>query len=164
MPVRDSVRVAEINRLHEEIGKNSFPKALRIGALLVEQKALLEHGDWGPWMDANLRFSRRTATTYMKYHNWRDFLKSENVSDMLTANEVIREAEGKGRQGGNRGRKVPASSPTAENVFAYDLELSAEDNKKLKELQSTKYKTKEAVEAICLAIREAYAGMEVNDD
>ena len=52
------VAADEINRLHHEI-KDAFrtgiEKAIRIGELLTEQKARCKHGEWLPWLNANVR-------------------------------------------------------------------------------------------------------------
>lgn len=53
-------RVQEIVALHGEIIghlKRSLEKAIRIGELLAEQKKTVQHGDWIPWMTANLYLS-----------------------------------------------------------------------------------------------------------
>lgn len=44
---REAMTTAEINQLHQEIigpARTSLAKAIRIGELLVEQNANLEHG------------------------------------------------------------------------------------------------------------------------
>jgi hypothetical protein len=58
----------EIGRLCKEIteigiraGKDALPKAIRIGELLVEQKAKIPHGGWLPWLEENFPYSESTA-------------------------------------------------------------------------------------------------------
>lgn len=75
-------RAHEIARLHTEIAgyvKVGLEKAVQIGKLLTEQKTELAHGDWIPWIEANLPFQQRTAQYYMKVHARRGELK--NASD-----------------------------------------------------------------------------------
>ena len=55
----------EVNRLHAEVVKFTVAKAIRIGALLTEQKAKCAHGEWIPWIKANLAFNRHLAARYM---------------------------------------------------------------------------------------------------
>jgi hypothetical protein len=76
-------RVSEIITLHNEIVsylRMSVKKAIRIGELLSEQKACLQHGEFLPWIKANLSFTERTAQNYMRLYTQRDLLKNENVS------------------------------------------------------------------------------------
>ncbi|MBA7633985.1 hypothetical protein ES703_41556 [subsurface metagenome] len=78
-------RVQEITQLHNEIGgylKMSLEKAIRIGELLVQQKASMKHGGFTAWIEANLSFTDRTARNYMRLFRQRDEIKTENVSDL----------------------------------------------------------------------------------
>ena len=66
-------RADEINRLYESVvgrfrkaGDDSWPELLEIGQLLTEQKGALAHGQWLPWVEANLPFGRREASNYMR--------------------------------------------------------------------------------------------------
>lgn len=78
-------RTQEINRLHNEVCmglKTIVEKAIRIGKLLVEQKAECNHGEWLPWLKANVKFSERTARNYMRLYSRRDEIKSATVADL----------------------------------------------------------------------------------
>lgn len=89
-------RINEIASLHSQIGgllKLSLDKAIRIGELLTEQKASLKHGEYMPWVKANLPFTERTAQNYMRLYNQREQLKNENVSHL---NEGYRLLQGLG--------------------------------------------------------------------
>lgn len=82
----------EITRLHAEIVdalRSSLEKALRIGEFLTEQKAALPHGEFGPWVAANLPFSDRTAQRYMRLHRERDRIKTDTVSDLGDAYRLL---------------------------------------------------------------------------
>ncbi len=62
-------RVVEISKLHSEIAvyiKVTLEKAIRIGELLAEQKAGMDHGTWLPWMEESLPFRRRQAQPKIK--------------------------------------------------------------------------------------------------
>jgi|WetSurMetagenome_2_1015567.scaffolds.fasta_scaffold109152_1 hypothetical protein len=84
--------VSEVNRLHAEIAadlKMTLEKVLRIGELLYQQKAAMKHGEFIPWMKANLTFTDRTARNYMKMWRQRDRLKTEGISDLTGAYKMI---------------------------------------------------------------------------
>jgi len=85
-------RADEINRLHGEIMgalRTSVEAAIRIGELLTEQKAELEHGEWLPWILTHVPFSEWTARNYMRLHRERAQLKSGNVPDLTSAYRAI---------------------------------------------------------------------------
>lgn len=88
----DTSRVKEILRLHAEIEaevRTTLPKAIRLGQLLVEQKAELGHGEWLPWVKANCPFSDRSAQDYMKYYRRRRELKTATVADLPGARKLL---------------------------------------------------------------------------
>ena len=85
-------RIEEIKRLHNEIlgfGKLSLENAIRIGQLLTDQKEELEHGEFIRWIKENLPFTDRAARRYMELWRYRDTLKSENVSDLSSAYQLL---------------------------------------------------------------------------
>lgn len=86
-------RAAEIKRLHAEIGeaiRTSIDKALRIGQLLTAQKAETKHGDWLPWLKANVPFSFRSAQRFMDLWDNREYVgKSANVTHLRDAYELL---------------------------------------------------------------------------
>jgi DUF3102 family protein len=83
---------AEINRLHTEIdeaARTTIDKAIRIGQLLSEQKRSLKHGQWLPWLEANVSFTDRTARNYLRVFEKREQLKLESVSDLTKAYRLL---------------------------------------------------------------------------
>ena len=77
-----------INRLHAEIcdaARTTIDKAIRIGQLLTEQKARLKHGQWLPWLETNVEFSRQTADNYRRIYDRREELKSLNIGNLTDA-------------------------------------------------------------------------------
>lgn len=85
-------RIQEISNLHQEIIghlKMSLEKAIRIGELLTEQKASMKHGEFTPWIKANLPFTDRTTQNYMRVYRERDRLKTETVSDLTQAYQLL---------------------------------------------------------------------------
>jgi hypothetical protein len=57
--------------------------------LLVEVRESLPHGEWLPWLQANVPFTDRTARNYIRLHDQRDRLKLETVSDMTGAYRLL---------------------------------------------------------------------------
>lgn len=87
-------RIREIIDLHGEIAdylKISLNKAIRIGELLTEQKKSLKHGEFTPWIKANLPFTARTAQNYMQFYHNRELFKTESVSDLSSAYAILTE-------------------------------------------------------------------------
>ena len=83
---------SEIIKLHNEIlglGRTCLEKAVRIGRLLIEQKAALKHGEFTDWIESNLPFTDRTARNYMRLYENRDLLKTENVSNLQGAYRLL---------------------------------------------------------------------------
>lgn len=88
----ESIRLIE--QLHKEIleaARTSLPKAIKIGRILSTIKAKLEHGQWLPWIEKHLPFAGRTATRYIKCFEERDRLKSDSVSDLAEAYDLLTE-------------------------------------------------------------------------
>ncbi|WP_267428510.1 DUF3102 domain-containing protein [Methylobacterium sp. GC_Met_2] len=83
MSNRLPVLVGEIRRAHEEArsaARFSAERALAAGHLLIEAKTAVGHGEWLPWLRANLGMSERTAQGYMRLA--RTGLKSATVADL----------------------------------------------------------------------------------
>jgi Protein of unknown function (DUF3102) len=62
-------QATEANEAHERIVSvlsNTVLDAIAIGEFLTEKQTTLSHGEWLPWIAANLTFDRRTATNYMR--------------------------------------------------------------------------------------------------
>jgi hypothetical protein len=65
----------EINRqqqLADEHFRTSVQHALKVGGLLLLVKAGLRHGEWLPWLAANVSIAERTAQDYMNLASQRD--------------------------------------------------------------------------------------------
>ncbi len=88
----EKTRTQEIVRLHSEVVdhlRQSLEKAIRIGQLLSEQKQVLKHGEFIPWLEANIPFTDRTARNYMRLYRERDRIKTETVSDLKGAYALL---------------------------------------------------------------------------
>ena len=81
-----------INKLHRSLlntVKMTIEKADQIGELLVQQKKILEYGNFTKWIEGNLEFSVKTAQNYMRIYNNRDIIKNENVSCLSEAYKLL---------------------------------------------------------------------------
>jgi hypothetical protein len=67
-----------------EAYKRSVEHAMAAGDLLIEAKAKLTHGQWGPWLEAKCEMSDRTARLYMRAARGRGALeaKTATVADL----------------------------------------------------------------------------------
>jgi hypothetical protein len=82
-----SDRVRLINEEHKaslmdattavEAARRYMARVLNIGRLLAEEKAEIRHGEWIPWVEANLEFSRQQAAKYMRAHENRAAIEAE---------------------------------------------------------------------------------------
>jgi hypothetical protein len=87
-------REEKIKRLHLETSSYltiALWKAVEIGQLLTEQKEELKHGEFMPWIKANMPFSTATARNYMRLWERREDLKLLTVSNLKTAYKVVKE-------------------------------------------------------------------------
>lgn len=57
---------AEINGIKQQMRASVLSAAVEIGRRLTEAKALVAHGAWSDWLEANLDYSARTAQNLMQ--------------------------------------------------------------------------------------------------
>lgn len=62
------VIAAEINTITYQTRKILLASAVEIGRRLKEAKSLLNHGEWGKWLEESVNYSRRTAERLMKLY------------------------------------------------------------------------------------------------
>ena len=63
--------LGEIVRIHSELlegARFTLEKAMRVGELLTGIKGGMKHGEWLPWLEKNVPFTRATAANYMRLH------------------------------------------------------------------------------------------------
>ncbi len=61
--------IEQIQGLHKSIGanlNNALQNAILIGEILFKKKEELKHGEFIPWIEKNLPFSRVTANKYLR--------------------------------------------------------------------------------------------------
>src|SRR5258708_348920 len=79
----------KINTLHRAI-VGSVESAIMIGQILTEIKnEVLQHGQWLPWVEANLEFTNQTAGNYMRVFENRDKLQSKGTLSLSAAYKLL---------------------------------------------------------------------------
>ncbi|MDY7026702.1 MAG: DUF3102 domain-containing protein [Spirochaetota bacterium] len=89
-------QIIEFHRLIHRSMRDALDYALQAGQLLTEVKDELKHGDFLPWVKANMPFAERTAQRYMKLHEYRD--KCDRVADLQEAYKQIETIEAQEKQ------------------------------------------------------------------
>lgn len=56
----------EINSIKDQTKRMMIFNSIEIGRRLVEAKSLLQHGEWGNWLEEKVDYSQRTAQNLMK--------------------------------------------------------------------------------------------------
>ena len=56
----------EIRTLHRQAQCMVLGYAIEIGRRLKEAKAMLDHGQWGPWLREEVDFSQSSANNFMR--------------------------------------------------------------------------------------------------
>ena len=116
----EELAAAEINRLHGEVGEGlrlTVEKTIRIGELLIEQKAKLAHGDWIPWIKANLTFPVRTAQRYVACWQNREKLNTSSTTH-LTIEDLAHQSKPERKPGEDKQEK-----PAREEEEQQDIDL-----------------------------------------
>lgn len=57
---------AEINNIKDQTRKMVLYNSIEIGRRLLEAKSMLEHGEWGNWLEEKVDYSQSTANNLMK--------------------------------------------------------------------------------------------------
>ena len=75
--------------------KTAIENAIECGRLLLEAKSQVAHGEWLPWIEANLSFGPRQAQKYIRLADHAAVLPNANCGSHLSINaalELIAEA------------------------------------------------------------------------
>lgn len=59
---------AEINTIKSKVRQVVIYSSIEIGGKLVEAKSLVNHGEWGKWLEQNVEYSQSTADYLMKLY------------------------------------------------------------------------------------------------
>ncbi|MHB1651408.1 MAG: DUF3102 domain-containing protein [Desulfitobacteriaceae bacterium] len=62
------VIAAEINSIKDQARAMILSSSIEIGRRLVEAKEMLQHGEWGKWLEKSVDYSHDTATNLMKIY------------------------------------------------------------------------------------------------
>ena len=84
-------RITELHNSILDRLQRSLRDALEIGDLLQQQKAVLAHGEFTPWIENELPFTPRTARRYIALYEHRDKLQSQNVNTLTEAYRLLQE-------------------------------------------------------------------------
>lgn len=80
----------EINSIKEQTRKMLLVNSIEIGRRLVEAKSMMEHGQWGEWLEKSVDYSHSTANNLMKiYHEYgsnQNALFDNNVNSQAIGN------------------------------------------------------------------------------
>lgn len=60
------VIAAEINSIKDQTRNMVLYNGIEIGRRLVEAKGMIEHGEWGTWLESSVAYSQRTANNLMR--------------------------------------------------------------------------------------------------
>jgi hypothetical protein len=63
-----------------ELSRPFFQHAIQVGALLIQAKESVGHGQFYPWLDQNCGLKKRQAQRYMKVAKHRDQFENSNAS------------------------------------------------------------------------------------
>jgi len=77
----EAIRLRELHVSMIAHARKIGAEAIEAGDTLMRVKAGLDHGEWLPWLKANVQFSARTAEKYMRCYERRDELKAKFESD-----------------------------------------------------------------------------------
>ena len=66
LPTQYATEINEAHQLALQHAASAVNYGVKVGTLLLEAKAVLPHGQWLPWLRANVVFSERTAQSYMR--------------------------------------------------------------------------------------------------
>lgn len=136
VPVEDDAQT--IKTLHEGIlaqFTNAIKNAIAIGEILTRKKSELKHGEFTPWIEANLPFTDRHARTYMRVFENRELLKRKSISDLKSAMLLLSDS-------GQSENETNLESPVIlYRRFQDGKKLSKPEKDTLKEYLSAQYRT-----------------------
>lgn len=87
--VRDGdIIAAEINTIKEDTRRVMIANAIRIGGKLMEAKSMVDHGQWGKWLEEKVDYSQSTANNLMKLYQEYG-TRQESLFDNWTNSETF---------------------------------------------------------------------------
>jgi DNA N-6-adenine-methyltransferase (Dam)/Protein of unknown function (DUF3102) len=118
----------------------SATSALEAGKALLAAQALLRHGQWLPWLKANVGIPKSTASLYMQAAKDRHHIEMSNVGH-LSLRGMIREIQGRG--GSNNEHYTPSEYVEAARRVLGEIDLDPASCAKANEVvRACKFYTK----------------------
>lgn len=103
-------RVESINAEYhacEAAARSAVKHAIRCGEMLIEEKAKLNHGEWGTWLEENFEGSPRYAQMFMKLAREQSSLNPKDVS-YLSISEALSQLAAPNKDAGSKPGKREA--------------------------------------------------------
>jgi hypothetical protein len=116
---------------------SALKHGLELGSLLNQKKEMLAHGDFLPWITANLPFSVKTAQNFMRLDNHRAELEEKRIDRLTDAYQyLIVEKPAIAEDPEDIGGEVEVIDEPDESIYWYWPELQ-ELIKKMNKAQSS---------------------------
>lgn len=88
---------AEINSIKDQTGRMLLYSSIEIGRRLTEAKSMVNHGEWGKWLENSVSYSQSTANKLMrlfeeygaKLTDGKDSLNSESIPNLSYTQAII---------------------------------------------------------------------------
>lgn len=119
-----AVRIRAEHEAAQASAREAVAHAIRAGELLIEAKAALQHGQFGPWLAANVAFSERTARGYMRLAGL-DEAKRQRVADMSLRGALRSLAAPVDLRPFSRDELTTMSRPELDQYRRHSLEVAA---------------------------------------
>lgn len=131
-------KTQEIIKLHNGIAQSmrrSVEDAIRIGELLTEAKAELDHGMFIPWIERELPFDRMTGNRYMRLFIYKD--KCNNALHLQDAYRRVEQLEDQERQKERqrKDRLIAEKQRTGKKPDGWDRSVDYEEARREEEAQ-----------------------------
>ena len=84
---------ARANEAHQSAMRSArevAEHARAAGEALLAAKARVQHGEWGPWLRKNVKFSERTARVYMEVaRRWPEIQRNGSTAAVLSLRDAL---------------------------------------------------------------------------
>jgi hypothetical protein len=111
----------DLKQAHEAAQRAGLPYYRAAGEKMIEAKAQLKHGEFGPWIKRNFGISQQHASRYMAYAHATADTQNSRAREFSTFSEFMRE-EGGDPSYGKVVRKQPWHEPVKQIINKVDVE------------------------------------------
>ena len=109
-----ATKANEAHQQFERLAGEALDHAQRAGQALTEAKAALPHGQFETWIQCNVKFSSRTARTYMRLAaNWQVIIEKRFDCPKLSLRDAIELLTTPQNEDAQNGNALPFCLPTA---------------------------------------------------